>query len=282
MITVVLSIYNRTEYYKEALESLANQTQQNFELLIYSNINIDYDISKFKDVKLMSCESNERALWMSSALRIAKYDKITFLDDDDTFEKNKISYLEKIDFGYFHNDYNHLTSGNHIHGNGFNMSCISINRLYFQGLSNALQNNVELGKMNDTFVYWYALENGIKIQISKEKLTNYRFRDYKTLNSSAVLNMKTQIEKLKMFSEYFTSKKVQRIIRQRIIQDSIYLRSYGEQANVSFPDVAWLMFQENVDNRISLLISYLLTLPVWKNHGMNVIQKIRNKKGVKQ
>ena len=282
MITVVLSIYNRTEYYKEALESLANQTDHDFELLIYANIPVAYQLSKFKDAKLIQFESNERAHWMSSALRIAKYDKITFLDDDDTFEKNKISYLEKIDFGYFHNDYNHLTPGNHIHGNGFNMSCIAINRLYFQGLPNALENNVGLGNMNDTFVYWYALEHHIDTTISKEKLTNYRFRDYSTLRINAIANMKTQIEKLKMFSEYFTSKKVQRIIRQRIIQDSIYLKSYGEQANVSFPDVAWLMVQENVDNRISLLISYFLTMPLLKGHGMNIIQKIRNKKEVKQ
>ena len=278
MITVVLAIYNREEYYKEALDSLANQTDHDFELLIYANIPVAYQLSKFKDAKLIQFESNERAHWMSSALRIAKYDKITFLDDDDTFEKNKISYLEKIDFGYFHNDYNHLTPGNHIHGNGFNMSCIAINRLYFQGLPNALENNVGLGNMNDTFVYWYALEHHIDTTISKEKLTNYRFRDYQTLQTNAVANMKIQIDKLTLFEQYFKSKKVHKIIRQRLIQDSIYLASFGGVLDISFLDFLWLLLQKNVDNRLSLTVSYFLTLPVLRGRGLNLINEMRKRK----
>ncbi len=278
MITVVLPIYNREEYYKEALDSLANQTDHDFELLIYANIPVAYQLSKFKDAKLIQFESNERAHWMSSALRIAKYDKITFLDDDDTFEKNKISYLEKIDFGYFHNDYNHLTPGNHIHGNGFNMSCIAINRLYFQGLPNALENNVGLGNMNDTFVYWYALEHHIDTTISKEKLTNYRFRDYQTLQTNAVANMKIQIDKLTLFEQYFKSKKVHKIIRQRLIQDSIYLASFGGVLDISFLDFLWLLLQKNVDNRLSLTVSYFLTLPVLRGRGLNLINEMRKRK----
>ena len=280
MITVVLTIYNREEYYKEALDSLANQTDHDFELLIYANIPVAYQLSKFKDAKLIQFESNERAHWMSSALRIAKYDKITFLDDDDTFEKNKISYLEKIDFGYFHNDYNHLTPGNHIHGNGFNMSCIAINRLYFQGLPNALENNVGLGNMNDTFVYWYALEHHIDTTISKEKLTNYRFRDYQTLQTNAVANMKIQIDKLTLFEQYFKSKKVHKIIRQRLIQDSIYLASFGGVLDISFLDFLWLLLQKNVDNRLYLTASYFLTLPVLRGRGLNLINEMRKRKEV--
>ena len=281
MITVVLTIYNRTEYYKEALDSLVNQTQQNFELLIYSNIPVDYELSKFKDAKLIHPEKKEMAYWLYDAIIRAKYNKIAFLDDDDTFEVNKIEYLENIDFGYFHNDYKHLTSGSHIYGNGFNMSCIVINKLYFYKLPNTLENNVELGTMPDTFVYWYALEYNIPVIISQEKLTNYRFRDYSTLKRNAIANMKTQIEKLKMFQQYFKSQQVHKIIKQRIIQDSIYLKSYGESINIPFKDTIWLMVQKNVDNRGSLLISYFLTSSILKGKGMNIINKVRKNKEVK-
>ena len=281
MITVVLTIYNRTEYYKESLDSLINQTQQNFELLIYSNIDINYDISKFKDVKIIENAPIELPLKYADGIKKAKNLKIAFLEDDDTFEINKIEYLDNKNFGYFHNDYKHLTSGNHIHGNGFNMSCIAINRYYFSDLSDELKNNIELGTMPDTFVYWYALEHDIPVTISQKKLTNYRFRDYKTLNCNAVSNMKNQIEKLKMFQQYFKSEKVQKIIKQRIIQDSIYLKSYGELINISFKDFIWLMVQKNADNRGSLLISYFLTLPILKGKGMNIINKVRKNKEVK-
>lgn len=281
MITVVLTIYNRTEYYKEALDSLVNQTQQNFELLIYSNIQVKYDLSKFEDVKVIENVPTELALKYADGIKKAKNLKIAFLDDDDTFEKNKIEYLDNKNFGYLHNDYNHLTEGNHIHGNGFNMSSIAINKYYFSNLSEALKNNVELGRMADTFIYWYALEYNIPITISKEKLTNYRFRDYKTLNSRAIPFIQNQIKKLKIFGEYFKSEKVQRIIKQRIIQDSVYLKSYGEPVKISFLDIFWLMGQKNVDNRLSLLISYFLTLPILKGKGMNIINKVRNNKEIK-
>jgi len=52
MITVIMTIYDRSQFYKEALDSLANQNDQNFELIIYSNIPVVYDLSKFKDVTI--------------------------------------------------------------------------------------------------------------------------------------------------------------------------------------------------------------------------------------
>lgn len=276
MITVVLTIYTRGEYYKDALDSLASQSDQDFELLIYSNIPVVYQLSKFKDVQLIHPEKEEMPLWIADALGRAKNFKIAFLDDDDTFSENKVLYMNSTNFGYFHNDYNHITPGSHNLGNGFNMSCISINKQYFPNLSETLKYNPDV-VLIDSFVYWYALENNVPVTISKEKLTNYRFRNYKDLNSNAVSNMQIQIEKLKMLRKYFKSEKVQRIIRQRLIQNALYLRSYGVPVNVNFLDVAWLMGQPQ-KNKVSLLATYFLTHPVFKGHGQMVIDAIRNKK----
>ena len=52
-VTILLTIYRRPYFYKEALNSLAKQTDQSFELIIYSNIPVEYDLSKFKDVKVI-------------------------------------------------------------------------------------------------------------------------------------------------------------------------------------------------------------------------------------
>ncbi len=281
MITVVLTIYNRTQFYKTALDSLANQNDLDFQLLIYTNIDIQYDLQKFKEVDTIYPQKKEMAFWLSDALRNAKYDKIAFLDDDDTFQPNKIAYLNQHEFQYLHNDYNHLTSGNHINGNGFNMSCIAINRIYFPNLPSQLENHIELATMPDTFVYWYSIEHNVQATIIKEKLTNYRFRDYKTLKNNAVDNMKKQINKLKEFAEYFQAKEIHTIIRQRLIQDLIYLRTFGEDTNLTFIDLTWLIMQKNVDNRKSLIASYILTMPILKKYGMNLINKIRQNTDLK-
>ena len=59
-ISVVLMVYNRNEYYREALDSLKEQSDRDFELIIVSNIPIDYDLSAFKGVQ----EGNECQLWI--------------------------------------------------------------------------------------------------------------------------------------------------------------------------------------------------------------------------
>lgn len=282
MITVMLTVYNRDEYYSQALDSLANQNDIDFELLIYTNIDIDYDLKKFRDIEIVFPEKNEMAYWLSDGISKAKYDKIAFMDDDDTFQPDKVAYLNQHEFQYFHNNYNHLTPGSHIHGNGFNMSCIAIDRKSLPGLPAELEKHTDLATMPDTFIYWYALEHNIPTVISNEKLTNYRFRDYQTLKNNAISNMKAQIQKLQQFGQYFTSKKVHGIIRQRLIQDSIYLASFGEHVDIAFPDILWLLTRKNVDSRLSLALAYLLTLPILQGRGLKLINSIRNKKEVKE
>lgn len=135
-----------------------------------------------------------------------------------------------------------------------------------------------MGKIPDSFIYWRALENNVPVTITNQKLTNYRFRDYKTLQQRNVDSMKRQNEYLKIADEHFKSEKVKRIIRLRLISDSIFLNSYGEFTKVSFKDLLWLLKQKDVDEKGSKVISYILTLPPWRNTGIKFIKKYRSKK----
>jgi len=256
---------------------LANQTDQDFELLIYSNIPVEYDLSVFRDAKVIE-NPVELALKYAYGIRKAKYDKIAFLEDDDTFAVNKVEYLNNIDFGYFHNDYHSITKGKHNHGKGFNMSSIAISRRYFQKLPDQLEKNTELGKIPDSFIYWRALEDNVPVTITDQKLTNYRFRDYKTIQKRNLDVAKIQNEYLKIADEYFKSEKVKNIIRLRLISNSILLNSYGEFTKVSFKDLLWLLGQKDVDEKGSKILSYILTLPLWRNFGIKFIKKYRSKK----
>ncbi len=123
------------------------------------------------------------------------------------------------------------------------------------------------------------METNVPITITDQKLTNYRFRNYKTLQQRNVDSMKRQNEYPKIADEHFKSKKVKRIIIIiRLISNSILLNSYGEFTKVSFKDLLWLLRQKDVDEKGSKVISYILTLPPWRNIGIKFIKKFRSKK----
>jgi len=75
--------------------------------------------------------------------------------------------------------------------------------------------------------------------------------------------MKRQNEYLKIADEHFKSEKVKRIIR--LISDSIYLNSYGKYTKVPFKDLLWLLRQKDVDYKGYKIISYILTVSLWRN-----------------
>lgn len=275
-----MAIYNRLQFYKEALDSLAKQTDKNFELLIYSNIPVEYDLSKFKDATVIENAPVELGLKYAYGIRKAKYDKIAFLEDDDTFAKNKVEYLNNTTFGYLHNAYFKLSDGEYNYGRGFNMSSIAICRTKFKNLAEQLESNEELGKIPDSFIYWTALEQKVNTTIINEKLTGYRFRDYKTLQGRVIEDNKKQLEYLKIADKYFKNPEVKRIIKSRMIANKVFLNSYGLYSKISLVDMLWLLKQKDVNYKISKIISYVLSLPLWKGKGIKFIKKLRDKKSL--
>lgn len=275
MITVIMTIYDRSQFYKEALDSLANQNDQNFELIIYSNIPVVYDLSKFKDVTIDENAPVELNLKYADGIRKAKYDKIAFLDDDDVFTRDKIKFLNERSFSYLHNNYYHLTNGEHNYGRGFNMSCISINKKFYPKLADEYDENGFTGKSPDSFLFWYTLENNIPYRIIKDKLTGYRFRDYETIQKNMVDVIKTQILVDNEMKEYFKTQQVLNIINEKTISEKIMLRSYGIDEYVSLYDVAFML--RHSDRKIQKLISYILTLKYINNIGLRIINIKRNK-----
>lgn len=106
-ISVIMSSYNRTQYIKEAIESILNQTYQDFELIIID----DCSKKETQDVIEKYAQNDERIIFLKNdrnigqaltrnrGLEIAKGDYIAILDDDDIslptrFEK-QVEYMDK-------------------------------------------------------------------------------------------------------------------------------------------------------------------------------------------
>ena len=104
LFSIVVTSYNSSKYIKKTLNSLRHQNFQNFEVLMVDDGSSDNTISiankfklqkkfKFKIIELSHKGSPARSRNMGIKLSKGKY--IFFLDADDLFFKNKLSYINK-------------------------------------------------------------------------------------------------------------------------------------------------------------------------------------------
>ena len=279
-ISVVLMVYNRKDYYKEALDSLKEQSDKDFDLVIVSNIKIEYDLSAFKGVQVIASPDSILEGYLAGMLA-AGGDVVAFLDDDDKFVPTKISYLKNSNIdGYFHNNFYDFGSKEaHNNGKGFNASCIAVNKWAYAGLPALSKHYPGLGYMPDSAIYWYALENNLPVIIDNEKLTYYRHKPMKRLYSNLHESSMRQMQALEEAGKAFKSDKVREIIREGTIQNQLYLNSLGNYKKIPLYDMFWLMGRPVIQKKAKL-VSYLLSLPVWHGMGIALINSIRNKKVV--
>ena len=293
-ISVVLMVYNRKEYYKEALDSLKEQSDRDFDLVIVSNIDIEYDLSAFRDVNIIPAPPDSHEEYVDgkapsnllesyiAGMEATKNNIVAFLDDDDKFVPYKISYLKMSDIeGYYHNNYYDFGSQEpHNNGKGFNASCIAVNKQAYAGILEMAQQHSLLGYMPDSVIYWYALEHNLPIQIDHSAyLTFYRHKPMKKVYANLLEFVNRQMSALEEAQQTFKSDKVQEIIREGLIQNQLYLNSLGHYKKISLNEMMWLMRRPVIGKR-GKIMSYLLSLPVWHGIGIALINSIRNKKVV--
>ena len=101
MFSVVIPLYNKELSIKNTIQSVLNQSYQNFEILIINDGSVDgsVDIVKnIKDERIRLIHQNNQGV--SSArnkgIQEAKYEWIAFLDGDDLWESNHLEEILKM------------------------------------------------------------------------------------------------------------------------------------------------------------------------------------------
>lgn len=99
-VTVLISTYNRPQYLAEAIESVVNQTFQNWELIVLNDGGVDVAevVDKFADPRVIyvpDTENKGAARRFNQGLALARGDYVTYLGDDDTFYPNHVEVLSK-------------------------------------------------------------------------------------------------------------------------------------------------------------------------------------------
>lgn len=210
IISVIITAYNRKQFLKYAVESVLNQNfrKQDYEIIVIKNFVTEFDEQwKSKGIKLIYKKEGSMGEFLTLGILHSKGKIIAFLDDDDTFEREKLKTIVNIfsrypNLVYYHNDYTaiyenkinfnmpHIDKITFIYNSSkksiyrfillgyyFNLSCLSIKRQL------AIENINYIKKIiddpDDAFGY-FALSSEGKILCDNLRLTNYRIHENNT------------------------------------------------------------------------------------------------------
>lgn len=104
LVSIITPSYNSSRFIKDTIESVINQTYQNWELLITDDCSIDNTVAIIEDyvkkdsrIKIFIQDKNRGpGAARNNSISRAKGRYIAFLDSDDIWEKNKLE--RQIDF----------------------------------------------------------------------------------------------------------------------------------------------------------------------------------------
>lgn len=115
LISIITPSYNTCNFIEETIQSVINQSYENWEMIIVDDCSVDNSIeiiSSFSDdrIKLLINERNSgAAISRNRALREAKGKWIAFLDSDDLWESQKlekqVSFMKKNNFNFSYTEY---------------------------------------------------------------------------------------------------------------------------------------------------------------------------------
>lgn len=103
MISVIMLTYNRENMVGRAIESILNQTYQNFEFIIVDNGSTDQSgkiadsyAEKDSRIKVIHIPKSNIGTGRNTGLDMSKGDYVTFIDDDDTAEPDMLEFLHAL------------------------------------------------------------------------------------------------------------------------------------------------------------------------------------------
>lgn len=106
-ISVIMLVYNREKYVKEAVESIINQNFDDFEFIIINNGSMDSSGEIVKEiikndsrVRYLELKGNKIGAGRNKGLDLAQGEYVLFVDDDDIAEPDMLSFLYSLAIEY--------------------------------------------------------------------------------------------------------------------------------------------------------------------------------------
>lgn len=118
LVSIIMPSYNTAQYITETIQSVINQTYQNWELIIVddcSTDDTDFVVSKINDQRIIFLKNKKNsgaAVSRNRALREAKGKWIAFLDSDDLWKPDKlekqIQFMKKNNYSFSYTNYEEI------------------------------------------------------------------------------------------------------------------------------------------------------------------------------
>jgi glycosyltransferase involved in cell wall biosynthesis len=244
-ISVIVSAYDRKKYLLEALKSVTDQAlpRDKYEIILIKNFN-DEIIDKFAEQNnIHNLYSEDKTLSgkIFAGITVVKGDIICFLDDDDVFYPNKLTYvhqkfLDDEKLCYLHNKFTAIDENGRLiayynDNPDFNMSSISVKKEIID-----VESLTKVTKSIDTLMYLFALESGMPIELDSETLTYYRvsgesvthaFNDIDSFRKFSYNSLNNILNSYVQMLSIFHSQKVQKILKHKISFTKIRLHLFG-------------------------------------------------------
>ena len=281
-ISVILIVYNRNQYIEEALDSLENQdlNKELYEVILVTNLNLRINKTFLMNLKIIN--SNIKSGWGKylQGLDNASGEVISFLEDDDLFDKSKLSYL----YEYFKkynkliyyknntlnfNDSNKIILNNypkntikifkntkllnykkimgmhHDYKLDFNTSSITIKRIILEKYKDYMPSDTNITFSFDSFLFYLALEDGLDIIYDGRYLTYKRISNTNVsdeLNSSLFYSyISNNYFYYALIKRNFKNIEVQKILQREILVNK-HLLYLNMQINLSTKDISLLFY----------------------------------------
>lgn len=96
LVSIIVPVYNAEKFLNDTINTVLNQTYQNFELIFVNDCSTDKSVNiikKYKDkrIKLINNKTNSKtAITRNNGIKEAKGKYICFLDADDLWDKEKL------------------------------------------------------------------------------------------------------------------------------------------------------------------------------------------------
>lgn len=142
LVSIIMPSYNTSQYIAETIQSVIDQSYQNWELIIVddcSTDNTDYVVNKINDQRITFLKNKKNsgaAVSRNRALREAKGKWIAFLDSDDLWKPDKlekqIQFMKKNNYSFSYTNYEEID----IDGNDTNVKVTGPKRITKTGMFN--------------------------------------------------------------------------------------------------------------------------------------------------
>lgn len=198
LVSIIMPSYNTAKYIRKAIESVQNQTYENWELIIIddcSTDNTDEVIQQYlvdKRVRYIKNEKNSgAAISRNKGLREVKGKWIAFLDSDDLWRPEKlekqINFMKKNQYDFSYTKYKEIDeNGNDLRievSGPFHITKMGMYNYCWPGCLTVMYNVDKVGfiqiadiKKNNDYAIWLKVAKKVDCYLLDETLAMYRKR----------------------------------------------------------------------------------------------------------